>query len=321
MKLIVQIPCYNEAATLEQTVRDLPKKIEGVDTIEYLVIDDGSMDDTSAVAERIGVHHIIRQNYNKGLAATFSNGINHSISLGADIVVNTDGDNQYCGQDIPMIVKPILEKKADMVIGCRPIKDHPEFSFLKKGFQYIGSWVLRKISKTTVRDAASGFRAFSREACMRLYVHTRFSYCMETLIQAGNSGLKVESIDIRINPKTRESRLFRNVFQYLFKSVTTIISMFVLYRPGFFFLLCSLFSFAISLLLGIRYVYLTFLTNHPDPIRTYLPSLILLSIFATLGMILVILGVYGEMAKAQRKLLEEIIVNQRKYLINQPAEK
>ncbi|MCP4747093.1 MAG: glycosyltransferase family 2 protein [Desulfobacteraceae bacterium] len=316
MKLIIQIPCYGEAETIEQTVRDLPVNIEGIDTIEYLVIDDGSTDGTYQIAERAGVHHVIRQDYNKGLASTFAKGIAHAISLGADIVVNTDGDNQYCGKDIAKLVQPILEKKADIVIGCRPITNHPEFSFIKKGLQHLGSWVLRKISKTTVRDAASGFRAFTREACMRLYVHSNFSYCMETLIQAGNSGLKVTSVDIDINPKTRDSRLFSNIFQYILKSGATMVSMFVLYRPGSFFLLSSLSSFFIATVLGVRYLYLVFIANAPDPFRTYLPSLILLSIFATFGMILTLLGVYGELSKAQRRLLEEIIINQRKYLIN-----
>ncbi|MEJ2040881.1 MAG: glycosyltransferase family 2 protein [Desulfosarcinaceae bacterium] len=316
MKLIIQIPCYNEARTIEQTVQDLPREISGIDTIEYLVIDDGSTDDTSRIAERIGVHHVVRQDYNKGLASTFSNGITQALALGADIVVNTDGDNQYCGKDVARLVQPILEKRADIVVGCRPIADHPEFSLLKKALQRMGSWVLRKISKTTVRDAASGFRAFSREACMRLYVHSRFSYCMETLIQAGNTGLKVASVDIDVNPKTRESRLFRNAFQYVFKSGVTMATMFVLYRPGSFFLMSSLGSFFIAFLIGIRYFFLVYVTNVPDPMRTYLPSLILLSIFATFGMILILLGVYGELSRAQRRLLEEIIVNQRRHLIN-----
>ena len=316
MKLIIQIPCYNEAHTIEQTINDLPTHVDGIDTIEYLVLDDGSMDDTSAVAKRCGAHHIVRQTYNKGLAATFSNGIAHAIALGADIVVNTDGDNQYRGQDIAKLVKPICEQLADIVVGCRPVKTHPEFNLLKKCLQYAGSWVLRKISKTTIRDAASGFRAFSREACMRLYVHSSFSYCMETLIQAGNIGLKVASVDIEINPKTRESRLFKNTFQYVFKSASTIVSVFVLYRPGSFFLLCSLGSFFVSFLLGARFLYLTYLTHPSDPTRTYLPSLILLSIFATFGMILIFLGIYGEMAKAQRRLLEEIITNQRKFSVH-----
>ena len=230
--------------------------------------------------------------------------------------MNTDGDNQYCGKDIGRLVQPVIEKKADIVVGCRPIENHPEFSPLKKTLQRLGSWVLRKISKTTVKDAASGFRAFSREACLRIYVHSRFSYCMETLIQAGNTGLKVASIDIEVNPKTRESRLFRNLFQYVFKSGVTIVTMFMLYRPGSFFLLTSLGSFFVALVLGFRYLYLVFITNVPDPMRTYLPSLILLSIFATFGMILFLLGIYGELSKAQRRLLEEIIINQRKFLIN-----
>jgi len=312
MKLIIQIPCFNEAQTLEQTIKDLPLEIPGIDTIEYMVIDDGSTDSTVDIARKAGVHHIVRQNYNKGLAVTFINGIRHATALGADIVVNTDGDNQYCGDCIPRLIKPIIDNQADLVIGCRPIMDHPEFSGVKKFFQIAGSWVIRKISKTSVRDAASGFRSFSREACMRLNVHSNFSYCMETLIQAGNIGLKVASVEININSKTRESRLFKSTYQYIVKSGTTIVAMFVFYRPGLFFSLGSLLSFFIALLIGGRFLYLTYLTNSPDPLRTYLPSLILLAIFAIFGMVMSLLAVYGEMAKAQRRLLEEIVVNQRR---------
>ena len=187
MKLIIQIACYNEEKTLAETVWDLPKKIEGIDEIEIMVIDDGSSDKTVEVAEKLGVHYIVRQAYNKGLAKTFMNGISQALKNKADIVVNTDGDNQYFGGDIEKLVKPIIAKKADIVVGCRPIIHHPEFNIIKKILQICGSWVLRKISKTDARDAASGFRAFSKEACLKIFIHTNFSYCMETLIQAGNS--------------------------------------------------------------------------------------------------------------------------------------
>jgi glycosyltransferase involved in cell wall biosynthesis len=320
MKLIIQIPCYNEANTLEDTIRDLPSDIPHIDTIEFMVIDDGSTDDTVKIARQAGVHHVIRQEQNKGLASTFYNGITHALALGADIVVNTDGDNQYNGKDIPKLVQPILEKKADIVVGCRPIVDHPEFSFIKKILQRTGSWVMRGISKTDIRDASSGFRAYSREACIRMFLHTNFSHCMETLIQAGNNGLQVLSVDIRVNPRTRKSRLYKSIFQYLYRSILTILSMFILYRPGFFFFLGSIVSFFISILLGLRFVYLVYMTTTPDPTRTYLASVILLSIFATFGMILLVLALYGELAKAQRKLLEEILINQRKHLLRYSKE-
>lgn len=208
LKLIIQIPCLNEEETLASTLRDLPGQIPGIDSLEVLVVDDGSTDRTAEVARENGVQHILSLGTDRGLAVAFQSGIAHALSLGADIVVNTDADNQYCGGDIAKLVQPILSGEADMVIGCRPIADHPEFSLPKKILQMLGSWTLRLISKTRARDAASGFRAFSRETCRRIFVHTRFSYCMETLIQAGNSGLRVASVDIRINPKTRDSRLF-----------------------------------------------------------------------------------------------------------------
>ncbi|MCP3965720.1 MAG: glycosyltransferase family 2 protein [Lentisphaerae bacterium] len=211
MKLIIQIPCFNEENTLAETIADLPKNIPGIDKIEVMVVDDGCTDGTVSVAKSLGVDHIVRLGTNRGLATAFWRGIEHAMDHGADILVNTDADNQYCGADIAKLVQPVIEDEADMVVGCRPIAKHPEFKFLKKMLQLFGSWTLRKISKTNVRDAASGFRAFSREMCQRIFIHSRFSYCMETLIQAGNSGCRVASVDIRVNPKTRESRLFKNI--------------------------------------------------------------------------------------------------------------
>jgi len=316
MKLIIQIPCYNEEGTLEQTVKDLPLNIPGIDKIEYLVIDDGSTDNTVKIAQKVGVHHIYSLGTNRGLAKAFSSGMIQALSLGADILVNTDGDNQYCGQDIPELVQPIIDRKADIVVGCRPIMNHPEFNIAKKILQVFGSWTLRRISKTTVRDAASGFRAFSRDACQRLFIHSSFSYCMETLIQAGNTGLCVSSVDIRVNPKTRKSRLFKNVFQYINKSGKSILSMFLLYRPGSFFFTFSQLLFAAAAFLGFRFIYLVYFTPFPNPTRTYLPSIILLSILAIMGMLLLLLGILGEQAQAQRRLLEEIISNQRAQLYN-----
>jgi len=316
MKLIIQIPCYNEEGTIENTIRDLPSTIPGIDQIEYLVVDDGSTDNTVKIAEQAGVHHVLKLGTNRGLAKAFSSGMIYALSLGADILVNTDGDNQYCGADIIKLVQPIIESKADIVVGCRPIMNHPEFNISKKILQVFGSWTLRLISKTKVRDAASGFRAFSREACQRLFIHSNFSYCMETLIQAGNTGMCVSSVDIRINPKTRKSRLFKNIFQYIYKSSSSILSMFFLYRPGSFFFTFSQIFFAAAFFLGIRYIYLIYFTSSIDTSRTYLPSLILLVILAVMGMLVLLLGLIGEQAQAQRRLLEEIISNQRAQLHN-----
>lgn len=312
MKLIIQIPCLNEADTLPQTIRDLPREIPGVSTIEYLVIDDGSEDNTSEVARSLGVHHVLSLGSNRGLARAFSTGIEYSLSHGADIVVNTDADNQYCGEDIALLIRPILENKADLVVGCRPIVGHKEFGPLKKVLQLLGSWALRQLSKTSVRDAASGFRAFSRECCLRLFVYSTFSYCMETLIQAGNSGLRVASADIRVNPTTRPSRLFRSIPQYLYKSGATMIAMFILYRPGRFFLTAASLPIAAAFALGLRFIYVVYLVDMPDHSRTYIPSLILLATLSLTGVFLFFLGVIGEISKSQRRMAEENLYLMRK---------
>ncbi len=312
MKLIIQIPCLNEETTLPATVADLPKTIDGIDTIEYQVIDDGSTDRTAEVAETLGIHHIVRLGTNRGLATAFRRGIENALEQGADIVVNTDADNQYRGDDIPKLVRPILDGAADLVVGCRPIADHPEFSGRKKLLQNAGSWTLRQLSRTTVQDAASGFRAFSRETCLRIFIHTRFSYCMETLIQAGNSGLRVTGVDIRVNPKTRESRLFKSIPQYIAKSGGTMLAMFVLYRPGrFFFSIGSLFM-GIAFIVGLRFLILTYGFDHAAKGRTHLPSLIFLALCAFTGILLYALGILGEIAKSQRRVAEETLYLQRR---------
>lgn len=305
MKLIIQIPCFNEEETLPATVADLPRSIEGIDCIEYMVVDDGSSDRTVEVAKKLGVHHIVRLITNRGLATVFGKGVEYALSQGADIVVNTDADNQYNGADIEKLVRPILAGAADMVVGCRPIIEHPEFGSVKKALQLLGSWTLRRISKTTVRDAASGFRAFSRTTCQRLFIHSRFSYCMETLIQAGNTNLRVASVDIRINPQTRESRLFTSIPQYVMKSGGTMVTMFLLYRPGFFFSLIATALLLISFLLGMRFLYFSYIVD--DPGRGMLPSLILLSICAFASFLFYALAVIGELLKANRKILEEVL--------------
>ncbi len=310
MKLIIQIPCFNEEDNLSKTVADLPKEVKGFDEVEYLVIDDGSSDKTFEVAKKIGVHHIIQLGSNRGLATAFKLGIEYALDLGADVIVNTDGDNQYCAKDIPKLIKPIIEKKADMVIGCRPIRNHPEFGLRKKILQVFGSWALRKISNTNVRDAASGFRAFSRETCQRLNIFSQFSYTMESLIQAGNNGLRLASVDIRVNKKTRESRLFKNIPEFIFKSGSTILLMFLLYRPGRFFTLCSCFFLIPSLLLGVRFLYL--INFYADSSRTYIPSLILLSILALVGFLLISIGLIGIKIKALRQIQHEILYITRK---------
>ncbi len=307
MKCIIQIPCFNEEKTLPETIRDLPKQIPGIDCLEVMVIDDGSSDNTARIAEELGVDHVVRLGSNRGLARAFSRGIEYALSVGADLVVNTDADNQYCGADIPQLVAPILNNQADIVIGCRPIVDHPEFSAAKKWLQRIGSWTLRQVSRTEVRDAASGFRAYSREACMRCFVYSSFSYCMETLIQAGTTGLRVESVDIGVNPATRKSRLFKSIPEYIFKSGMTIWTMFMLYRPGRFFAVIASLFLSLSAFLGARFLYLVYGVAAPEPGRTYLPSLIVMSLSGLIGFLLIMLGVLGELIRFQRRLQEEIL--------------
>lgn len=309
MKLFIQIPCLNEEKTLPEVYADLPKKIEGIDEIEVLIIDDGSTDNTVKVAKELGIKHILQLGTNRGLAYAFMSGINYSLEHGADIVVNTDGDNQYYGEDIAKLVQPVIEDKADLVVGSRPILKHKEFSPAKKFFQILGSMTLRLISKTKIKDAPSGFRAISRKACKQLYVYSRFSYTMETLIQAGNSNMRVVSVDVRVNPKTRDSRLFRNSFEHIRKSGATIMNMFVLYRPGRFFSIIGSLFLAPALFLGIRFIYLVFLQANPDPERTYLPSLILLAIFAFIGIFSFFLAIIGELIKQQRRLMEDVNKN------------
>ncbi len=303
MKVIIQIPCFNEEKTLPATVRDLPRVIPGVDVLEYLVVDDGSADRTADVAREVGVHHVLRLGSNRGLARAFANGIEKALELGADIVVNTDADNQYCAADIPKLLAPILANQADLVVGSRPIVEHPEFGPVKKLLQLAGSWTLRHISKTTVRDAASGFRAFSREACQRVFIYSSFSYCMETLIQAGNMGLRVASVDIGVNPTTRPSRLFKSIPEYIRKQAGTMLTMFVLYRPGRFFSSLGMLLLAGSLGIGLRFIYRVYVM--PEPGRTHLPSLILLAVLALGGFLCFLLAVLGELVKSQRRIGEE----------------
>jgi glycosyltransferase involved in cell wall biosynthesis len=231
IKVIVQIPCFNEEATLPQTVADIPRRIEGVDRVEILVIDDGSSDRTAAIAEELGVDHIVRHKANKGLAASFRTGLDRCLSLGADIIVNTDGDNQYAGADIPRLIAPILEGRADIVVGDRQTSQTAHFSTAKKLLQFVGSWVVRKLSGTDIPDAVSGFRAISRDAALNLNIVSAFSYTTEMLIQSGRKRMAITSVPVGTNPKTRESRLFRSIPSFVRKSATTMLRIYSMYQP------------------------------------------------------------------------------------------
>ncbi|MEZ6121623.1 MAG: glycosyltransferase family 2 protein [Planctomycetaceae bacterium] len=239
MKLIIQIPCFNEEHTLPQTYRDLPRKIEGIDEIEVMIIDDGSTDDTVRVARDLGVDHIIRHSGNRGLAATFATGVRACLQRNADIIVNTDGDNQYRGEDIRVLVQPLLAGEASVVVGDRRTAAIPHFSPLKRLLQRYGSLVVRKLSGAPLQDAVSGFRAFTRDAAMQLNIVTSFSYTIETLIQAGAKGLPITSVPVRVNPKTRESRLFTSIRQFICRQLVTMFRSYLMYHPARVFLALS----------------------------------------------------------------------------------
>lgn len=308
MKLIIQIPCYNEEKTLPHTIRDLPKEIPGVDEIEYLVIDDGSTDRTVEVAKELGVHHIVRQPRNRGLAMTFMTGIDACLRLGADIIVNTDGDNQYKGQDIPKLIQPILEGKAEVVVGDRQTDTIEHFSPLKKKLQKLGSWVVRKASRTNVIDTTSGFRAYSRDAAMRLNVVSEYSYTLETIIEAGSRKVAIENVQIGTNEKLRESRLFKSMWGYIRKSGTTIIRIYSMYRPLRVFLTMGLILFLAGFLIGVRFLHFYFNGQGSGHIQ----SLILASILIITGFQLGVFGLLADAIAAIRKINDELLYRVKK---------
>jgi glycosyltransferase involved in cell wall biosynthesis len=307
VKVIIQIPCYNEANTLGITLDELPRQLSGVDKVEWLVINDGSQDATVEVAKSYGVDHIVSLPQNQGLAKAFIKGLEASLKAGADIIVNTDADNQYCAEDIPKLIAPILEGRAEIVIGSRPIQAIHHFSPTKKLLQKLGSWVVRLASNTSVPDAPSGFRAFSREAAMRINVFNNYTYTLETIIQAGQKGIAITSVPIRTNPMLRPSRLVKSNFSYVRRSIFTILRIFMVYKPlRFFFILGSIpLSFGVGL--GIRWL-IYFLMGTE---RTRIPSLILTAILILIGFQLWMFGLVADLMAANRQLLEEIQVRLR----------
>lgn len=308
MKLIVQIPCYDEEQTLPVTVRDIPKKIEGIDQVEILIIDDGSTDRTVEVAKEIGIDHIVRNICNKGLARTFLAGLDASLRLGADIIVNTDGDNQYKGQDIPKLIAPILKGEADIVVGDRQTDKIPHFSSSKKKLQKIGSLVVRILSETSVPDAVSGFRAFSREAAMQINIVSPYSYTIETLIQAGKKRLAVISVPIGTNPKTRESRLFKSIPKFLERSLTTMIRMYTMYQPLRVFFYIGCLCILGGLIPSIRFLVYYFMGQGSGHIQ----SLILAAILFVVGFQVLMIGLVADVISFNRRLIEETLVRVRR---------
>lgn len=302
MKLIIQIPCLNEAATLGTALATLPRKVEGFDVVEWLVIDDGSTDGTADLARKLGVDHVVRHPVNRGLATAFMTGIDAALQQGADVIVNTDADNQYEAGDIPLLVQPILEHRADMVIGARPISQTEHFSWIKKKLQHLGSWAVRVASKTDVADAPSGFRAMTRETAMRLNVFNAYTYTLETIIQAGLSNLTVVSVPVRTNPDLRPSRLVRSIPNYVKRSLVTILRVFVIYRPLTLFMWLSALLTASGIAIGIRYLVFYVSGNGGGHVQ----SLILTALCIMLGAVSFMIGLIADLITTNRKLMEQI---------------
>ncbi len=302
MKLIIQIPCYNEAETLEIALNDLPKHIDGIDEIEYLIINDGSKDNTVEVARNWGVHHIVNFKQNKGLAKGFIAGLDGCLRCGADIIVNTDADNQYKGEDIEKIVRPIINGEADIVIGARPIDETEHFSYIKKKLQHLGSWTVRKASNTTIPDAPSGFRAYSREAAMKMNVVNDYTYTLETIVQAGREKIPMTSVPIGTNAELRPSRLFKSIWGYVKKSILTILRAYVMYKPLKAFTLMSIPFVIIGMGIGIRFLY--FMAHGTS--GGHVQSLILGCTLIIIGFLIFMMGILADTIAANRRILQDV---------------
>jgi glycosyltransferase involved in cell wall biosynthesis len=301
-KLIIQIPCHNEEELLAVTLRALPRVLPNIDRVEWLVIDDGSTDDTIEVARANGVDHIVALPCHQGLAKAFMVGLEASLKAGADIIVNTDADNQYCADDIPRLIQPIVGRRAEIVIGSRPIRDIKHFSVTKKILQKLGSAVVRIASRTSVPDAPSGFRAFSRNAAMRIHVFSEYSYTLETIIQAGQKGMAITSVPVRTNPYSRPSRLVNSIPAYLNRQVTTIVRIFMTYRPFRFFAGPGLAIFGFGLLISLRFLY-SYLTTGG---QGHVQSLILSALLMGSGFFLIVVGLLADLIAVNRSLLERL---------------
>lgn len=302
MKLIIQIPCFNEAETLSIALTALPRSVPGFDYVEWLIIDDGSQDETIKVAKANGVDHVVRHLGNKGLARAFMTGLEASLSLGADVIVNTDADNQYNADDIPALVQPILEHRAEIVVGARPIETIEHFSPIKKLLQKLGSWVVRVASKTDIPDAPSGFRAMSRTAAQKLMVFNDYTYTLETIIQAGQKNMAIVSVPIRVNGDLRPSRLVKSIPSYIKRSIVTIIRIFVIYRPFRFFGAIGVALFIAGFMIGLRFLWNYFQGSGEGHIQ----SLILASVLLGMGFQTLLVAFVADLLAANRKLVEDV---------------
>jgi glycosyltransferase involved in cell wall biosynthesis len=302
-KLIIQIPCLNEAETLPATLRDLPTAIPGIDVIETLIVDDGSRDDTVGVARACGVHHIVRFRRNKGLAAAFMAGIDAALKMDADYIVNTDADNQYAGADIATLLAPLLDGRADICIGDRNIQALAHLTRSRKFLQALGSWVVRQVSSTTVPDTTSGFRAYTREAALRMTIVSDFSYTLESIIQAGKRRMAIAHVPVATNHRTRESRLFDSVFSYIKKSGATIVRIYASYEPLKVFSYIGLTIFGVGFLISLRFLYY-YLTGTG---LGHLQSLLLSAVLMIVGFQVVLIGLVADLLAGTRKLLEDLL--------------
>jgi len=308
MKLIIQIPCFNEEKTLPLTVRDIPRTIEGVNKVEILVINDGSKDRTVEVAKELGVDHILGFNKNKGLAQAFTTGLDASLKLGADIIVNTDGDNQYKCEDIPKLIKPILEGKADIVVGDRQVNNIEHFSYIKKILQRTGSWVVRRFSGTNIADTTSGLRAYSKDAALRLNIVSSFTYTLESIIQAGKKQMNIINVPIRTNKPLRESRLISNIPNYIRRSAITIVRMYTMFQPLRVFFYIGFSLFFLGSLSVLRFLYFYFTRGGAGHIQ----SLVLSGVLIILGFMLVMIGLVADIISFNRQLIEDILYRVKK---------
>jgi glycosyltransferase involved in cell wall biosynthesis len=308
MKLIIQIPCLNEAETLPETLKSLPKQSAGVDTIEMLVIDDGSTDGTSEMARKCNVHHVIRLTKQKGLARAFAAGLDAALKRGADIIVNTDADGQYRGEDIQRLVEPILEGKADIVIGNRDIENIEQFSLIKKRLQRLGSWVVRNLAGSSIADCTTGFRAYSKEAALRLNIISEYTYTLESIIQAEHKNLAIANITVSTNEVERPSRLFKNIPEYIKRSMITIIRVYAMFNPFRLFAGLGILLGFVGFLVGCRFVYYYFITGGAGKIQ----SLILSAVLLLIGFQFIVISFIADLISANRRLIEDALLRIKK---------
>jgi glycosyltransferase involved in cell wall biosynthesis len=304
VKLIIQIPCLNEAATLPATLADLPRSVAGVDVVEVLVVDDGSRDGTSDVARAHGVDHVVRLRRNKGLAAAFMAGIDASLKAGADFIINTDADNQYSGREIARLLEPLLKGEADIVIGDRNIAELQHMSWRKRQLQQLGSWVVRQVSNTTVPDTTSGFRAYTRDAALRMTIVSEFSYTLESIIQAGKKRMAIAHVPVQTNPRTRDSRLFGSLFSYIKRSAATIVRIYTMYEPLKVFTYIGLMGVAAGIAGGLRFLYYVAFVDRG---YGHIQSLILSAVLMIVGFQVIVIGLVADVISGIRKLLEDLL--------------